>query len=49
LIPETLGSVPVWAALAVVMVAGPSNIARADQPPARQPILQQLRAFGSAS
>ena len=46
-VSETLGSVSVWAALAVVMVGGPSSVARADQPPAGHAIMQQLRTFAS--
>ena len=47
LVPETLWNVPVWAALTVVVLAGPSNIGHAVESPTGAAILQQLRSFAS--
>ncbi len=45
LLRDTLWNVPFWAALAVAILAGPSHVGHAAEPPTAAAILQQLRSF----
>jgi LmbE family N-acetylglucosaminyl deacetylase len=47
LLRETLWSVPFWAALGVVFLAGSSDTGHAAEPPTGAAILQQLRGFAT--
>ena len=47
LLRETLGNLPFWAALVVVILAGSTDVGHAAEPPSGAAILQELRSFAT--